>query len=124
MTKLPVPVWNERDGGPYLTLGCHISKDPETEARNVGVYRNIVHDRNTLGILVEPYGHLRYQWSKRPNEPFPVAIVLGADPVVPMAAVAPVPYGRDELAVAGALRGRPVELVPCVDDPPGSSRFR
>ncbi len=91
LTKLPVPIWNERDGGPYLTLGCHISKDPETQARNVGVYRNIVHDRNTLGILVEPYGHLRYQWSKRPNEPFPVAIVLGADPVVPMAAVAPVP---------------------------------
>ena len=37
LTKLPVPVWNERDGGPYLTLGCHISKDPETQARNVGV---------------------------------------------------------------------------------------
>jgi UbiD family decarboxylase len=117
LTRLPVPVWNERDGGPYLTLGCHISKDPETQARNVGVYRNIVHDRNTLGILVEPYGHLRHQWNKRSHEPFPVAIVLGADPVVPMAAVAPVPYGRDELAVAGALRGKPVELVPCVTIP-------
>jgi UbiD family decarboxylase len=117
LTRLPAPVWNERDGGPYFTLGCHISKDPETQERNVGVYRNIVHDRNTLGILVEPYGHLRHQWSKRPNEPFPVAIVLGCDPVVPMAAVAPVPYGRDELAVAGALRGKPVELVPCVTIP-------
>jgi phenyl-phosphate phosphatase/carboxylase subunit beta len=117
LTRLPVPTWNERDGGPYLTLSCHISKDPETQARNVGVYRNQLHDRNTLGILVEPYGHLRYQWSKRPGEPFPVAIVLGADPVVPMAAVAPVPYGRDELAVAGALRGKPLELVPCVTIP-------
>jgi len=47
----------------------------------------------------------------------PVAIVLGGDPVVPMAAVAPVPYGRDELAVAGALRGKAVELVPCVTIP-------
>ena len=46
-----------------------------------------------------------------------MAIVLGADPVVPMAAVAPVPYGRDELAVAGALRDKPVELVPCVTIP-------
>ena len=46
-----------------------------------------------------------------------MAIVLGADPVVPMAAVAPVPYGRDELAVAGALRGTPVELVPCITIP-------
>jgi UbiD family decarboxylase len=117
LTKLPVPTWNERDGGPYLTLGCHISKDPVSQIRNVGIYRNQIHDRNTLGILVEPYGHLRHQWSKRPNDPFPVAIVLGADPVVPMAAVAPVPYGRDELAVAGALRGKPLELVPCVTIP-------
>jgi UbiD family decarboxylase len=117
LTRLPVPTWNEGDGGPYLTLSCHISKDPETQERNVGVYRNQIHDRSTLGILVEPYGHLRYQWGKRPNQPFPVAIVLGADPVVPMAAVAPVPYGRDELAVAGALRGKPLELVPCVSIP-------
>ena len=117
LTDLPVPVWNDLDGGPYLTLGCHISKDPDSRIRNVGIYRNQVHDRNTLGILVEPYGHLRHQWSKRPNEPFPVAIVLGADPVVPMAAVAPVPYGRDELAVAGALRGKPIEIVRCVTVP-------
>ncbi|HEY7558377.1 MAG TPA: UbiD family decarboxylase [Candidatus Binatia bacterium] len=117
LTKLPVPVWNQLDGGPYLTLSCHISKDPETQARNVGVYRNQVFDRNTLGILVEPYGHLRHQWSKRPGEPLPVAIVLGSDPVVPIAAVAPVPYGRDELAVAGALRGKSLELVRCITIP-------
>jgi 2,5-furandicarboxylate decarboxylase 1 len=117
LTELPVPIWNALDGGPYLTLGCHISKDPDSQVRNVGIYRNQIHDRNTLGILVEPYGHLRHQWSKRPNESFPVAIVLGADPVVPMAAVAPVPYGRDELAVAGALRGKPIDLVRCVTVP-------
>ena len=117
LIELPVPIWNDLDGGPYLTLGCHISKDPDSQIRNVGIYRNQIHDRNTLGILVEPYGHLRHQWSKRPNEPFPVAIVLGADPVVPMAAVAPVPYGRDELAVAGALRGKPIDLVRCVTVP-------
>lgn len=117
LTELPVPIWNALDGGPYLTLGCHISKDPHSQVRNVGIYRNQIHDRNTLGILVEPYGHLRHQWSKRPNEPFPVAIVLGSDPVMPMAAVAPVPYGRDELAVAGALRGKPIDLVRCVTVP-------
>jgi UbiD family decarboxylase len=117
LTRLPVPIWNALDGGPYVTLGCHISKDPDDQSRNVGIYRNQVHDRNTLGILVEPYGHLRHQWNKRTSASFPVAIVIGADPVVPMAAVAPVPYGRDELAVAGALRGRPIELVRCVTVP-------
>jgi UbiD family decarboxylase len=117
LTRLPVPIWNELDGGPYLTLSCHITKDPITQARNVGVYRNQLFDRNTLGILVEPYGHLRLQWLKKPHEAFPVAIVLGADPVVPMVATAPIPYGRDELAVAGALRGKPMEMVPCVTVP-------
>jgi 4-hydroxy-3-polyprenylbenzoate decarboxylase len=117
LTRLPVPIWNELDGGPYLTLSCHITKDPITQVRNVGVYRNQLFDHNTLGILVEPYGHLRLQWSKKPRETFPVAIVLGADPVVPMVATAPIPYGKDELAVAGALRGKPIAMVPCITVP-------
>jgi UbiD family decarboxylase len=113
LTRLPVPIWNSKDGGPFLTLSCHITKDPETGVRNVGVYRNQVHDRNTLGILVEPYAHLKLQMGKAAGRPFPVAIALGADPVVLMTATAPVPYGVDELEVAGALRRKPVELVRC-----------
>jgi len=113
LAKLPAPVWNAKDGGPYLTLSCHITKDPVTGARNVGVYRNQVHDRNTLGILMEPYAHLRLQMAKAPGKPFPVAIVLGADPVVLMTATAPVPFGVDELEIAGALRGKQIEMVRC-----------
>ncbi len=113
LAKLPVPVWNGKDGGPFLTLSCHITKDPETGLRNVGVYRNQIHDRNTLGILTEPYAHLRLQMGKAPGRPFPVAIVLGGDPVVLMTATAPVPFGVDELEIAGALRGKPIEMVRC-----------
>ena len=50
LSKLPAPIWNELDGGPYLTLSCHVTKDPVTKTRNVGLYRNQVHDRQTLGI--------------------------------------------------------------------------
>jgi len=117
LTRLPVPTWNEHDGGPYLTLSCHVTRDPVTGVRNVGVYRNQLHDRNTLGILAGPYTHLGLQHRKAPQEPFPVAIVLGADPTVVMTAAAPVPFGTDELAIAGALRGRPMELVRCVTVP-------
>jgi 2,5-furandicarboxylate decarboxylase 1 len=113
LSKLPAPIWNELDGGPYLTLSCHITKDPLTKLRNVGLYRNQVHDAQTLGILAAPYTHLNLQRNKAPNEPFPVALVLGPDPTVVMTAPAPIPYGTDELAVAGALRGNPLELVPC-----------
>lgn len=113
LTRLPVPIWNELDGGPFLTLSCHVTKDPITGIRNVGIYRNQIHDRNTLGLQIQPYGHLKLQMQKRPEEPFPVAIVLGADPVVVMAACAPLPFGTDEMAAAGALRGKPLEMVPC-----------
>ena len=113
LSKLPAPVWNELDGGPYLTLSCHVTKDPVTKTRNVGLYRNQVHDRQTLGILAAPYTHLNLQRNKAPNEPFPVALVLGPDPTVVMTAPAPIPFGTDELAIAGALRGQPLELVPC-----------
>jgi len=117
LTRLPVPTWNEHDGGPYLTLSCHITKDPVTGIRNVGLYRNQLHDRNTLGILAGPYTHLGLQHRKAPGRPFPVAIVLGADPTVTMTAPSPIPFGSDELAVAGGLRGKPLEMVPCLTIP-------
>lgn len=113
LTALPAPTWNDLDGGPYLTLSCHVTCDPTTGERNVGVYRNQVHEARTLGILAAPYTHLMLQHRQRPNEPFPVALVLGPDPTVLMAATSPVPLGVDELAVAGALRGAAIELVAC-----------
>ncbi|MDP2725967.1 MAG: UbiD family decarboxylase, partial [Dehalococcoidia bacterium] len=47
------------------------------------------------------------------GEPFPVAIAIGVDPSVLIAVVSPFPFGVDELAMAGALRGEPLEMVPC-----------
>lgn len=113
LMKLPAPVWNAKDGGPYLTLSCHITKEPSTGARNVGIYRNQVHDRQTLGILAGPYTHIMLQRRGAPAEPSPVAIAIGVDPRIVMAASCPFPFGSDELAMAGALRGAPIEMVPC-----------
>lgn len=111
--KLPIPLWNALDGGAYITFPCHISQDPETGERNAGMYRAMVHDRKTLGILAGPFRHLSLQRAKAPDRPFPVAIALGLDPSIHIAATAPFPQGTDELAMAGALRGEPVEMVPC-----------
>jgi 2,5-furandicarboxylate decarboxylase 1 len=113
LTALPAPIWNKLDGGPYITLSCHITKDARTGVRNVGVYRNQVHDRNTLGLLAGPYTHIRLQHRYNPDEPFPVAIAIGADPRLTMAASSPLPIDVDEMAMAGALRGEPFEVVPC-----------
>jgi len=113
LTMLPAPIWNRLDGGPYITLSCHITRDAKTGHRNVGVYRNQVHDRNTLGILAGPYTHIRLGHRYNPDEPFPVAIALGVDPRLTMAASSPLPIDMDEMAMAGALRGEPFELVKC-----------
>jgi 2,5-furandicarboxylate decarboxylase 1 len=113
LTRFPAPIWNALDGGPYLTLSCHITRDPTTGLRNAAIYRNQVHDRHTLGLLAGPFAQIMLQRRSAPGEPFPVAIAMGADPRVPMGAAVPIPFGSDELAVAGALRGAPIELVRC-----------
>ena len=115
LTKFPIPIWNELDGGPYITLPCHISKHPVTGLRNASMYRAQVHDPKTLGLLAAPYRHIvlhRNEALKR-GEPLPVAIALGVDPAITVASVASFPYEVDELGMAGALRGEPVELVRC-----------
>jgi UbiD family decarboxylase len=113
--QLPIPMWNELDGGRYITFHSHISKDPETGVRNAGMYRAMVHDERTLGILAAPYRHIRHHFEKvHPHgKPLPVALAIGMDPVIYAATVATFPFGVDELAMAGALRGEPVEMLPC-----------
>lgn len=37
--KFPIPKFSELDGGPYLTAGISISKDPETGIADLGHYR-------------------------------------------------------------------------------------
>jgi UbiD family decarboxylase len=110
---LPAPRLNQLDGGAFLTLCCHHTRDPATGIRNVGIYRNQVHGRRTLGILSGPYTNFMLQHRKAPNQPFPIAIAVGVDPRLVMAASCPFPFGTDELAMAGAIRGKPFEVVKC-----------
>ncbi|MBN9425474.1 MAG: UbiD family decarboxylase [Burkholderiales bacterium] len=111
LTQFANPVWNELDGGPFITMPCHISKDQQGN-RNVGMYRGHVFGPRALGILAGPYRHI-VAHQKQTTEPFPVAIAIGVDPAVYAATVAPFPYGVDEFGMAGALRGAPIELVRC-----------
>ena len=115
LRKFPIPIWNELDGGPYITLPCHISKHPVTGIRNASMYRGQVHDPKTIGILAAPYRHIVFHRNEalKRGEPLPVAIALGVDPAITVASVAAFPYEVDELTMAGALRGEPVELVRC-----------
>lgn len=116
LLKLPVPVWTVgEDPGPYLTSPFVISKDPETGIQNMGTYRVQVKGRNRTGLYIGKTRHMYRHILKNDemNRPTEVAIVIGADPTVAMTSVASVPYGLDELAVTGGLRGCPLEVVKC-----------
>jgi 4-hydroxy-3-polyprenylbenzoate decarboxylase/2,5-furandicarboxylate decarboxylase 1 len=110
LNTLPVPVYSEKDSGPYITMGVTISKDPETGARNMGIYRNELKGKNRLGISAqELYRHLAKAEAK--GSGLPVAIALGVDPALIIGACWKAPYGIDEISIASGFRGAPVQMV-------------
>ncbi len=103
------------DGGPFITLPIVITKDPNTGARNLGMYRLQVFDSKTTGMHWHTHkiGAKHYAEYEKLGKRMPVAVAIGGDPVVIYSATAPLPEGIDELAFAGWIRGKPVDIVPC-----------
>ena len=116
LNELPVLLTWPGDAGPTVTLPLVFTKDPETGARNCGMYRLQRYDRNTLGFHVHTHHtaaeHLR-KAKALGREALEVAVVVGASPATVFSAVAPLPPGVDELLFAAFLQGCPVDLVPC-----------
>jgi len=114
VTRLPAPRWNEGDGGRYLGTGCLvITRDPETQWVNAASYRVMIHDARTVGVLIIPgkHGRVHYErWWER-GRPCPMAISLGHDPLLSVLGGVEIPLGVSELNVAGAVQGRPVEVL-------------
>src|SRR5690242_12542584 len=50
LTQLPAPICWPEDGGPYITLGGVITRDPKSGVRNVGMYRVQVLGKNSLAM--------------------------------------------------------------------------
>ena len=114
--KLPVPVWTVgEDPGPFFTSPYVITKDPETGVRNVGIYRMQVKGRNKTGFLIGKHQDASWHLGKNEarNQPTPVAVVVGSDPSIGFVAASKMSETLDEFSIAGALRGEPVDLVPC-----------
>ena len=92
----PAPFWHELDGGRYIGTGCSVvTKDLDSEWVNVGTYRAMVHDSNHVGIdMVQgKHGRIQYEKYKKAGRPFPVAIVLGADPLGYLISGIEIPFG-------------------------------
>jgi 4-hydroxy-3-polyprenylbenzoate decarboxylase len=117
---LPVLQCWPKDAGRFITLPQVITRDPETQARNVGMYRLQVVDERTLIVHWQRHkGGAEHERVARAakQDRVPAAVVLGGDPASMWCASAPLPPNIDEYLLAGFLRGSPVEFVDCVTQP-------
>ena len=113
---LPVPISTPGfDNAPYLSAGHYITKDPDTGRQNVGNYRGQLKAPRRLGMnpSVELRAGIYAHWLKYKarDEPMPCAVVVGCPPLVSYASVQKMPETLDEIWVAGALAGTPINVV-------------
>jgi len=116
LDKLPILQCWPKDGGRYITLPLVITKDPETNQQNMGMYRLQVYDKKTTGMHwhLHKDGREIYEKYRKLGSRMPVAVALGGDPATIYSATAPLPKMIDEMIFAGFLRQAPVEIVKCI----------
>ena len=119
ITKLPVITCWPKDGGPFVTLPIIHTKDPNTQSRNVGMYRMQIFGPTLTGMHWHKHkvSAKHFNEYKKLNKRMPVAVALGGDPVYAYSATAPLPENVDEYMLAGFLRKKKVELVKCISQP-------
>jgi UbiD family decarboxylase len=111
----PSPLWHEGDGGRYIGTGCMVvTRDHDSDWINVGTYRVMIHDRNHVGLDMVPgkHGAIQYRKHMAAGKPFPVCIVIGADPLGYLVSGIEVPFGMCEYDYIGAILEQPVAVVP------------
>jgi UbiD family decarboxylase len=120
LASLPVPISTPGfDSAPYLTATLCITRDPESRIQNMGMYRAALKATDRLGVrmVARPGGaggYLHWQKYNARKEPMPVAIVIGAAPIVCFTGPQKLAIDMDEMGVAGALAGEPIRMVKCV----------
>ena len=112
--KLPIPMSSIYDGGPMITAGVVIARDPEL-GWNSGIYRFIVKEKNLTGIDIVTPNNMRLfaERALKAGRPCPISISIGTHPFEIMGSGYRAPMGVDKMAIAGGLRGSPVALAPC-----------
>ena len=118
LLRLPVPISTPGfDSAPYLTATLCITRDPETGIRNTGTYRAALKapDRRVVRMVAREAsgagGYLHWLKYRERREPMPIAIVIGCAPIVMFTGPQKLAIDMDELGVAGALAGAPIEVA-------------
>ncbi|MHB9149160.1 MAG: UbiD family decarboxylase [Thermoleophilia bacterium] len=115
--EIPVPISTPGfDNAPYSTCSHWFSVDLETGVQNIGNYRGQMKQRRKVGVFPCGLGqdiYVHWEKARAMGRSLPVALVLGGPPAVSYAAVQKMPYGIDELSVAGGLVREPIRVVKC-----------
>ncbi len=118
LDKLPIQTCWPGDAAPLVTWALAVTRGPDKERQNLGIYRmqKIAKNKLIMRWLAHRGGALDYRAfrKKNPGKPYPVAIALGADPATTLGAVTPVPDTLSEYAFAGLLRGEKTQVVKCL----------
>jgi UbiD family decarboxylase len=133
LARLPVPVSTPGfDSAPYLTATLCVTRDPDSGVQNMGTYRAALKasDRLVVRMVAREAsgagGYLHWLKYRERREPMPIAIVIGCAPVVMFTGPQKLAVDLDELGVAGALAGQPIEMAKCITvdlDVPASSEI-
>lgn len=122
---LPILKSFKGDAGKFITFGLTVTKHPDTEVTNMGVYRmQILNARKAImhwQIHKRGAQHLEILKDRRSQDNatniidgrIEVAVVIGADPATTFSAVAPVPEGMDKYLFSGIVRKKGIRLVKC-----------
>src|ERR1700731_4101723 len=114
LRQLPIPKHNEHDSGPYITAALLIARNPVTGIQNVSIHRCQVSGPDRIGVLLLPR-HTRhyFRMAEEAGHALEIALVIGVHPACVLASQAIAALDDDEMKIAGALLGRPIEMVKC-----------
>ena len=120
---VPAPTNTPDDAGPYITMGMCYATHPDTGEKDITIHRMCIQGKDELSIYFTPGARHIGAMAERAEQlgqTLPISINIGVDPAIEIAACfepPTTPMGYNELDIAGALRGRPVELCSCLTIP-------
>ena len=117
---VPAPTNTPVDAGPYITMGMCYASHPETHVSDVTIHRLCIQGKDEMSIFLQPGSrHIgaMAECAERLGQNLPLSVSIGVDPAIEITSCfepPTTPLGFNELSIAGALRGKPVELCPCL----------
>ena len=113
--EFPIVTHCEKDAGAYISAGVTVTRDPETQKLNVGIFRMMHAGPRKLIVHLSPEMHAarHYRIADREGRDLEASVVIGYHPTLVMGSQLRVPAGVDKMAMVGGLLGEPIQLVEC-----------